>query len=125
MHTGTGLPQALAMARKAAREIRRAESQAHEALHAKGDPQTHRFKMIEKCGLLADLAETTTPLLENGGEKSKALLAGLKEFARKANMALNLESIFFMTALLYPENYTDGDPNDLERFLDTFEDSPA
>ena len=44
-----------------------------------------------------------------------------EDFARRAGMALSLESIFFMGALLYPEDYQDGDRNDLERFLDRFE----
>ena len=49
-----------------------------------------------------------------------ALLAGLEDFARRAGMALQLESIFFMGALLYPDDYEAGDPNDLERFLERF-----
>ena len=115
------LRQALAMARQTAQTLRAAERDALDALHNQSDAATHRSKMIEKCELLAGLADKTAPLLQHGNHTAKELLAGLNDFARRANTALDLESIFFMTALLYPEDYHDGDPNDLERFLAKFE----
>ncbi|GFK94973.1 hypothetical protein NNJEOMEG_02821 [Fundidesulfovibrio magnetotacticus] len=115
------IAQALDLAREAAHDIRALEAQALAALHERGDKETHRLRMAEKCERLADLAEAVEPLLDGGDETAQRLLHGLRDFARRANMALDLESIFFMGALLYPEDYQDGDPNDLERFILRFE----
>jgi len=110
----------LDMARETAKAIRVLEAEAGKALHEENDPDTHRAKMIEKCELLADMPDKAAALLQGGGPEAASLLSSLKDFARRANSALDLESIFFMSALLYPEDYQDGDPNDLERFLDGF-----
>lgn len=115
------IAQALDLAREAARNIRELEAQALAALHERGDKETHRLKMAEKCEQLIDLAEEADPLLAGDGETADRLRQGLQDFARRAGMALDLESIFFMAALLYPEDYQDGEPNDLERFIRRFE----
>lgn len=108
-------------ARQAAERVRELEARAGEALHAKGDAAGHRELMIEKCQTLADLPEIVEPLLgKSPGPAAEEFLAGLAEFARRAGQALDLGSIFYMSALLYPEEYAQGDPNDLERFVDGF-----
>ena len=38
-------------------------------------------------------------------------------FSFSAGKALDLGSVFYMKALLYPEDYADGDNNDLENFI--------
>jgi len=53
--------------------------------------------------------------------EAEEFLAGLADFARRAGQAMDLGSIFYMTALLYPEDYVAGEKNDLERFLDAFD----
>lgn len=114
--------RALDLAREAARRIRSLESDAAAALHGAGDTVAHRAALTQKCLELEALPETASSVLTAGeGDGVPAFAAGLEDFARRAGMALSLESIFFMGALLYPEDYADGDPNDLERFLDRFE----
>lgn len=115
------IAQALELLRNTAAGIRRLEAAAAKALHDEGDTVAHRDLMLEKCDLLADMPESVEELLEDAGPDAQRLLRGLEGFARRANQALDLESIFYMSALLYPEEYTDGDPNDLERFLATFQ----
>jgi len=115
------LAAALEMVRETAREIRRLEADALDALHGKGDTAAHRADLVEKCELLADLPERVEPLLKGGDPGAQKLRKGLQDFARRANMALDLESVFFMGALLYPDDYQDGEPNDLERFVMRFE----
>ena len=113
---------ALVVAREAARRVRALEAAALAALHGKGDTVAHRAGMTEKCLVLEALSEEVGALLQNEPTPgTTAFVAGLEDFARRAAMALSLESIFFMSALLYPEDYQDGAPNDLERFLDRFE----
>jgi hypothetical protein len=112
---------ALTLALEAAGEVRRLEAEASRALHEEGDA-AHRARLTEKCLALEALPEETAEALKGSdADGAAAFAAGLEDFARRAGMALSLESIFFMGALLYPEDYQDGDRNDLERFLDRFE----
>ncbi|MYL84722.1 hypothetical protein GTA51_16535 [Desulfovibrio aerotolerans] len=107
--------------RDGAGRIRELEAAASRVLHENGDAPGHRKLMTEKCLVLEALPEAVEEAL--AGDESAgaaALLAGLEDFARRAGMALQLESIFFMGALLYPDDYEAGDPNDLERFLERF-----
>lgn len=114
--------EALAMAREAAGRIRDLEKTALAALHGAGDTAAHRAGLTEKCVVLTGLPEEVEALLPDPATPDATAFAdGLEDFARRAAMALSLESVFFMGALLYPEEYQDGDPNDLERFLDRFE----
>ncbi len=113
---------ALEGVRRTAATIRRLEAEASRALHEAGDTAAHREKLTAKCLLLEALPEETAGALAGSdADGVTAFAAGLEDFARRAGMALSLESIFFMGALLYPDDYQDGDPNDLERFLDRFE----
>jgi len=112
---------ALKLAQDAARRIRSLEAEASRAL-AEGDTATHRQELTQKCLVLEALAGEAIGSLGAGRTaETAAFVAGLEDFAQRAGMALSLESIFFMGALLYPDDYQDGDPNDLERFLDRFE----
>ena len=112
---------ALDAARLAAAKVRECEAKADEALHGRGDTAGHRALMIEKCETLADLPETVELLLAGADNPAaEEFLSGLADVARRAGQALDLGSIFYMTALLYPEDYATGDANDLERFLDGF-----
>ena len=107
--------------RDGAERIRELEASATKALHENGDAPGHRKLMTEKCLVLEALPEAVEEALAgDDAAGAAALLAGLEDFARRAGMALQLESIFFMGALLYPDDYQDGDPNDLERFLERF-----
>ncbi len=123
------VPQAaLDIVAQAAREIRDLEAHALRALHEEGDNETYRADLTRKCLVLEALPEEAAEALAPaqvsgapGAEDADAFATGLESFAHRAGRALSLESVFYMSALLYPEDYQDGDPNDLERFLDRFE----
>lgn len=119
MHAQANIEIALDMAREAAQTIRQLEAAAMEAL-AKGDTSLHRENMMEKCEILHDLPDNADPYLDGSDGLTDKLKKGLADFSRKAGQALDLESIFYMSALLYPEDYQDGEVNDLERFLGEF-----
>jgi hypothetical protein len=114
------LDRALVMVREAARAVRETEAKAQAALHGQNDPATHRALMVAKCEILMELPAKVAPHLTGTGGEALRLQTGLDGFARRAGQALELESIFYMSALLYPEDYKDGDPNDLERFVAGF-----
>lgn len=114
------------MVAAAAGRIRELEAEALRALHEAGDTAAHREGLTRKCLLLESLPEEAAGALQEASGAAEpadvaAFASGLENFAHRAGKALSLESVFFMGALLYPEDYQEGDPNDLERFLDRFE----
>lgn len=112
---------ALVLALDAARTIRDVEKAALQALHEGNDEASYRAGMLEKCRLLSGLPEAVSDfLMDADGPEAEAFATGLEDFARKAAQAMSLNSVFYMSALLYPEEYADGDPNDLEAFLARF-----
>lgn len=101
-----------------ATSIRRIEEQARQALHGEGDETTYRELMREKAEVLQNLPLALAPILDQLPSKLHDRVSDrVEQFAHSASMALNLNSVFFMYALLYPEDYREGDPNDLERFI--------
>lgn len=108
--------------RKVAQRIRRLEQEAREALFEKDDPATHRKKLEQKTIILMELPDLVDPYCQGLDKATRSELEkGLDPFAISAERASDLASIFYMNALLYPEDYKEGDPNDLERFIDRFQ----
>ncbi|MFZ0931028.1 MAG: hypothetical protein WAN11_20650 [Syntrophobacteraceae bacterium] len=110
---------AVSALQNAAERIRRIEDEAREALFIRDDPETHRQKLQEKTMLLMELPELVGPFCDGMAKDVRAEFeTGLNSFAMRAAQALELSSIFYMSALLYPEDYREGDRNDLELFID-------
>ena len=81
------------------------EAEALRLLEA-GDTPGHNAKMREKAELLAALGEDAKPLLAGlPGELRFNLALALERFSGSARNALGLNSVFYMSALLYPEEY--------------------
>jgi hypothetical protein len=69
--------------------------------------------------LLMELPELVDPFSDGMAKNVRAEIeVGLNSFARRAAQALELSSLFYMSALLYPEDYREGDRNDLELFIE-------
>ena len=101
-----------------AHEIRRIEGQALHELEQK-NTQGYCDGMRRKAELLAGLPKAAVPLINGLPEDAaQAIQEGLWRFARNAGNALSLNSVFYMSALLYPEKYRQGEANDLELFLE-------
>lgn len=100
-----------------ARQVKALEAEAETVIHAKGDQAGYQALMRRKAELLEALAADAAPLV-------KALDPGLADAAgeRLAGFSLNAEnslrigSVFFMSALLYPDEHKPGEPNNLELF---------
>jgi hypothetical protein len=104
---------------ESAREVRRIEGHALHALEHK-NIQGYRDGMRRKAELLTSLPKASIPLASGLSDNAaQAIQKGLWRFARNAGNALSLNSVFYMSALLYPEEYREGEPNDLEIFLET------
>ncbi|WP_419780183.1 hypothetical protein [Maridesulfovibrio sp.] len=104
---------------KEAAEIRSIESEAHAALHERNDDSAYRDLMRSKAMKLASLAEQSgdiVDVVENN--ELRPFIEKINRFSQSAAQSLEVGSVFFMSALLYPEEHKEGDPNDLENFID-------
>ena len=100
--------------------IRTLEAEALHALHDGGDKETHRARLQAKCELLMALPQTAAPaLVVLAPSEQKRVAAALDSFAARAGQATSIGSVFYMGALLYPDDYKEGEPNNLEQFIET------
>lgn len=106
-----------ALTRTAAR-IRELEREAEALLHEKGDPQGSAAKLRRKAELLRDLPDELDGLLDGLDQRTRGLVERKAEnLCARASAALGQGSVFWMRNLLYPEDYAEGEPNELERFI--------
>ena len=74
--------------------------------------------MQEKARLLASLEEEGEAYLEELPEQLQDQAGHrLHRFSASARNALRIGSIFYMSALLYPEDHKPGQPDDLQVFI--------
>ena len=118
-NAGKAIRAVLDAIEKEAVRIRTLEAEAKEALFERNDKQTYTLKLKEKTTTLMELPNTLEPLLVDLDVRAKEEIEqGLEGFAARAGNAWGLSSLFYMSALLYPDDYVEGDKNDLERFID-------
>lgn len=104
--------------RDTAAAVRALEAEAEEALHKAKDEARYRAGMRRKAELLAALAHRAAPLLAAVPEARRpAIAARLEAMSQSARRSLELDSVFYMSALLYPEDHRPGEPNDLEKWI--------
>jgi hypothetical protein len=97
--------------------VSRLEKEGDAALDQKGQ-LAFQEKLEEKAEILAALGEKAWKRTEAvGGELGKEIAMKLEQFSMSASASLRIGSVFFMTALLYPEDHKPGEPNDLESFI--------
>ncbi|WP_319467321.1 hypothetical protein [uncultured Pseudodesulfovibrio sp.] len=100
-----------------ARRVRQLEEEGDAVLNSEGQV-AFQVKLEEKAELLASLGEKTWALTEKiGGDLGDEVVQKLEQFSMSASTALRIGSVFFMTALLYPEDHKPGEPNDLENYI--------
>lgn len=92
------------------------EKEALHLLHNKNDDAGYRQKMHEKAEIIAKLYTDAQPKIVNIPQKD-IIEKTLKEFSNGGKMAINLNSIFYMSALLYPDDHKKGEPDNLEKFI--------
>lgn len=101
-----------------AKQIRHLDYSADQVLQEKYDLQKHKEILKRKATLLSSLPEQVQPYLSNiENHVWERVMEQLNNFANNAQQALKVESVFFMRQLLYPEDYQEGQDNDLERFI--------
>ena len=98
-------------------KVRTLEETGDALLESDGQ-RAFQIKLEEKAELLAELGEKAWPLTEKiEGDLGNEIAQQLEQFSMSASAALRIGSVFFMTALLYPEDHKPGEPNDLENYI--------
>lgn len=98
-----------------AREVAAIEAGAETLIRSQADQAGYAEFMRKKAGLLAGLAEEAEHLLDGLPEPlAQNAAERLEQFSANAAMALRIGSVFFMSALLYPDEHKQGEPNNLE-----------
>jgi len=102
---------------EASARVKQLEAEGDAAIGSEGQA-AFQAKLERKAELLASLGTRAAPLTEAvGGDLGRDIDDRLGLFANSAATALRIGSVFFMTALLYPEDHQPGEPNDLEAFI--------
>lgn len=99
--------------------IRTLEDKAKKALYQENDETAYRELMRDRTEVIAGLgdeAEGFTAALPDA-DLAAMVVDTLSGFSAGARNALRISSIFYMSALLYPDEHKEGDPDNLERFI--------
>jgi hypothetical protein len=104
--------------RERIRLVREAEETALDLMHNKGDEAGYRTAMRRRAELLAAMSADASPFLGAvPAERRPTVEHRLDMFSQSAQRSLDIGSVFYMSALLYPEDHQPGEPNTLEAWL--------
>ncbi len=108
--------------KEAAASVRELEAEAKDALFNKDDVDIYRSRLEQKAmliiGLESEIEDFTAGL---DPTLSRRIMGGLSRFALSAERGLGLDSLFYLSALLYPEDHVEGEKNDLENLIRVLE----
>ena len=100
------------------RDLKKTERDALAALYEDKDEAAYRRLMRERAERLADLDGEGKGLLKGVPEPLYTDVSrALSRFSQGGQRALELDSVFYMSALLYPDDYQAGQPDNLERLI--------
>lgn len=104
---------------KAIDKINDLEGQGQKAV-TKGDEAGYMAIMRDKATVLAALDDEAQPFLDEIDNEDALDYAArsLAAYSSNANQALELDSVFYMSALLFSDDHKAGEPNNLELFRD-------
>ena len=112
------LQELINMLSNQAARIRELEKRADTYLHEQGNTEQYSEALHSKAELLSELSDLAQPYLQElPADLKENIDQQLGSFSQNARQALKVDSIFFMRQLLYPEDYQEGQENDLERFI--------
>ena len=86
---------------------------------ARGDQKGYAFHMRAKAEQLASLVRDATQVLAALPEEPRLeIRSALMRFSSSAAFGLKIDSLFYMSALLYRDEHPVGDPDNLQVFID-------
>lgn len=84
----------------------------------RGDSDAYRQKMREKAEMLANLANAAKPHLTGlAPDMAKKISEALQKFSDSAAISIQINSVFYMSALLYRDDHKPGEPDNLEIYI--------
>jgi hypothetical protein len=121
MTIDTSREQAAKALRAKANIIRDLEAEAKRKLQEEQDQEAYNRLLREKArtihSLLYEVQDDLDGLPE---EEQDQLESALENMGIRASQALEVDSPFFMSMLLYPDDYTEGEENELEKLISSF-----
>ncbi len=107
----------------AATRIRSLEAQAAAALEHQYDTAGHAAALDEKCAVLLALPDQVSPFIPQlEAQVAELVQEQVGGMARRAASARAVNSVFFKACLLYPDEFEEGQRNELEEFLEELDD---
>ncbi len=122
MTTSSELSALLIWLEQQASTIRTIEQEARDIVEGSKDAAAYTALMHKKAHVIAALADDAAPLLGTIAPQTKeAIATDLGRFSYGASKALELDSVFYMSALLYPDEHKPGEPNNLEKLIKQYQ----
>ena len=113
--------QAVKALRAKAKIIRDLEAEAKRKLQEEQNQEAYSQLLREKARTIHSLLYEVQDALEGLPEKEQDQLeSALENMGIRASQALEVDSPFFMSMLLYPDDYTEGEENELEKMISSF-----
>ena len=104
--------------------IQSLEKKAKKALYEDNDEACYRNLMQDRAEVISSLGDVCKEILESlPAQVRDSVEDDLDRFAAGAKNALRIGSIFYMSALLYPDDHKEGEPDNLERLINSLADS--
>lgn len=98
-----------------AKEVKAIEARGQALLAGSPDQSGFEASMREKATLLSKISEDAEALVDALPKaQADGVSERLEQFSGNASMSLRVGSVFFMSALLYPDEHQAGEPNNLE-----------
>ena len=99
-------------------QIKNIEDEANAVLAA-GDSEKYRDLMRQKAEVLSGLASSAEAVSADlPPEVRREVMSKLTNFSQNAQNSLDLDSTFYMSALLYPDDHKTGQQNNLELLIE-------
>ena len=100
------------------RSLKDCERRALASLYDDGDEAAYRALMAERAKQIAALEADGAPLIAALPDSLRsAATETLAGFSAGARTALRIGSVFYMSALLYPDEHKQGEPDNLQRLI--------
>lgn len=99
-----------------ANQIHELEKQKKQAI-ATENRQEYLDCVREKAAILSKLHENARKQDMKAVKNAKDVLSTLQGFSNSAKQALAVNSPWFMSELLYPDDYQENDPNNLDKLI--------
>lgn len=99
-----------------AEQIHALETQKKQAIAAE-NRQEYLDCVREKASILAKLHENAKKQDIKAVKNAKDILSALQGFSNSAKQALAVNSPWFMSELLYPDDYQENGPNNLDKLI--------